>query len=124
MPRSLTDEEIDRRLPVWVALSELFLDTKLGPADWDRIAATIRETGFSPAQAQACLDSEVAPVFSQNMLATAGGWAGWSDEFVRQAITSYLRHPPPRRWLARRAARAVRAIYAEDWAQVKRRLTE
>lgn len=66
--QQLTEMEIARRSPIWRALSELFLDTKLQPDDHQRIAELIRQAGYNVCEAEAILRNEVAPVFFSNML--------------------------------------------------------
>jgi hypothetical protein len=78
----LTDEELQRRKPLWTALSELWLDTELDPADIQRIADAVIESGYSEAELNAIYLYEVAPVVSANLLSVAGEWAGFDEEWL------------------------------------------
>jgi hypothetical protein len=40
--------EVERRLPLWVAFSDLFLDTELTESDYKFIAKRVLESGYSP----------------------------------------------------------------------------
>ncbi|HSF11437.1 MAG TPA: hypothetical protein VLA50_00555 [Erythrobacter sp.] len=82
----LSDAEIARRLPVWTALSELFLDQELQPSDYRRIAAVIDQSGYSPVEAEKMLRNEVAPAFVVNLWSVAGEWQGWPEEYVRERV--------------------------------------
>ncbi|MCE7795098.1 hypothetical protein LWE61_00855 [Sphingobium sufflavum] len=117
----LTDAERERRLPVWHALSDLFLDTESQPEDFDRIAATLRASGYPTDVLHRILVEEVAPAFGPNLFSVAGEWAGWSIDAVRETMTALLARPPRRvwRWLT---ARMLRRHLDEPWAELARRL--
>ena len=87
----LENSEIDRRLPVWCALSRLFLDTDLQSQDYASIAARLRDSGYSSDQLHRILSDEVAPAFASNLVSVAGEWAGWSEDAVRCLVLRSLR---------------------------------
>lgn len=86
MPLLLTPPELARRRPVWAALSELFLDAELEEADYRRMACTLRDSGYAPAEWQGILRTEVAPVVGGNLFSAAGGWAGFGAAWLEAAI--------------------------------------
>ena len=45
-PMGLDEAEIERRKPVWAALSELWLDTELADDDLRRIAGVMGQSGY------------------------------------------------------------------------------
>lgn len=93
--------DIERRRPVWAAMSELFLDTELEPADLEHIAAVLRVSGYGAPELREILRREVAPAFGPNLLGVAGVWAGWDEREVEQIIGPYpYRREGPVRWLA------------------------
>jgi hypothetical protein len=115
----LTDHEIARRLPVWHAFSELFLDTELQPDDYSRIVDRLRSSGFERAELQRILEEEVAPAFIFNLLDVAGEWCSWSAEQVREIVLHSLSprwSPPPVQWLRRQA---YRRHTSEEWAKIE-----
>ena len=120
----LSDEEIKRRVPVWCALAELFLDTELQSADLNHIAMVISKAGLSAGEAEKILEEEVAPVFTPNMLGAAGEWAGWSEDFVRERIMAHLNAGAAERVIARFRARQHRTLYISAWKDVARQLTQ
>lgn len=104
--------EIARALPLWTALSDLFLDTDV-LLSVPYIARTIVETGYSIDEAEEMLRWDVRPAFYGNLLSVAGEWAGWPADFVRERV------------LAVRGKRADRFLIGEnrffpreEWAAV------
>lgn len=81
---------IDARMPVWSALSDLFLDTELDENDHRRIATAIAAAGLDAAEARAILKDEVLPAFAFNLMQVAGEWAGWSDADIRAIMVAAL----------------------------------
>jgi hypothetical protein len=80
---SMRDErEIQERRPLWVALSELWLDTELSAEDLERIARVMADSGLAIDQLREVYLVEVAPVVSANLLQVAGEWAGFDEEWL------------------------------------------
>jgi hypothetical protein len=71
-----------KRLKVWRALSELFLDTEISDFTYDYIARTVLEAGYTPEEMREILWGEVFPVLEGNLRSVAGVWAGWPDEWL------------------------------------------
>jgi len=86
----LSQSEIDRRLPVWHALSQLFLDTELQRQDYESIAGRLRASRYSMQELRRLLQDEVAPAFAPNLASVAGEWAGWSENTVRDLVLRSL----------------------------------
>ncbi len=76
----------ERRLKIWRALSDLFLDTEATDFTFDYIARTVIETGYTPEEMQQILWEEVYPILESNLRSVAGEWAGWSDEWLLEHI--------------------------------------
>lgn len=74
--------DIARRRPVWLALSELWLDTALSDADLRRIAAVLHASGYSLAELRTIYLREVAPVVYLNTFTAAGVWAGFDADWL------------------------------------------
>lgn len=81
----LAADEVERRLPLWTALSDLFLDTDV-TSSLPYIARTIVEGGWPIDAAEDALRWEVRPAFYHNFLDPAGEWAGWPDDYVRERV--------------------------------------
>ena len=93
---SLTQTDIQRRRPVWRALSELWLDTELTDADIRHIAEVMVESGYSLSELRVICDSEIAPVVYKNLLTPVGVWSGFDEEWLSQQIIKQL--DAPKRW--------------------------
>lgn len=104
----LDDHHTQQRKPVWVALSELFLDTELSAEDLARIAQVMAESGLSIEQLREVYLVEVAPVVSRNTFDMAGVWDGFDEEWLYAEILSNLQNRPRRTrfrawfWLSRK----------------------
>lgn len=75
-----------KRLQLWQALSEFFLDTELTDTTIAYIARVIQETGYSYQEVHTILWGEVFPGLKSNMLCVAGEWAGWPDEWLLKRL--------------------------------------
>ena len=77
---------VDERLPVWNALSELFLDTELQEDDHQRIARVLAASPYSEKKLDEILRFEVTPVLKWNLLSIAGEWAGFDEAWLREKL--------------------------------------
>ncbi|MES2823454.1 MAG: hypothetical protein V4732_07625 [Pseudomonadota bacterium] len=92
---SFDEESLERRAVVWVALSDLFLDTDVS-LSYDYIARVCSESTYTLAELKEILESEVAPTCSANLLSVAGEWAGFDEEWLVNNIRNNIRtkHEP------------------------------
>jgi hypothetical protein len=113
----LTEAEIQRRLPVWCALSSLFLDTWFDPPYYKKIAETLRASGYSLEQLRSIFFNEVAPGFAFNLLNIAGEWAGWDEQLVReQMLVTLGKGSAAQQWLGRWL---FRRYVSKEWAKLR-----
>lgn len=89
--RVLDLAEIERRKPVWIALSDLWLDTELTEDDLRRIAEVMRRSGYEVEELREIYLFEVAPVVFPNLLSVAGEWAGFDEEWLVNEVTKQAR---------------------------------
>ena len=82
------DQEVERRRPVWDALSSFFLDTELDDKQHRDIAQTIVASGYSPSEIQTILWEEVYPVVESNLRNPLGVWQGFDLDWMQQLILS------------------------------------
>ena len=80
------NKEIDIRLPVWSALSELFLDSEPTDVTHTYIVRTIRESGYGLDEVERILWLEVFPVLESNLRSLLGVWDGWSDDWLLEHL--------------------------------------
>ena len=93
----MTNEEIELREPIWLALSELWLDTELTERDLDSIASVMAESKYSLRELRGIYLYEVAPVVYSNLLNVAGEWAGFNEEWLYGKIKEEMRRSSPAR---------------------------
>ncbi|MDA9918501.1 hypothetical protein N9D37_01250 [Erythrobacter sp.] len=86
MPVPLTEAEIERLLPVWVVLSDTFLDTELDERRYAEIAESLLSSGYSLHELERIYRGDVAPAFVLNLWGVAGEWQGWTEESVRSRV--------------------------------------
>ena len=92
----LDARQIERRKPLWIALSELWLDTELKPEDLENIARIMADSGLTIKELREVYLVEVAPVVSPNLCTVAGEWAGFDEEWLCSQIVRNLRDRPRR----------------------------
>jgi hypothetical protein len=109
--------ELARRKPVWLALSEFYLDTELQPADFRRIRAIFDQSGYSAQEIRQIDYEEVGPVLYGNLLSMAGEWAGFDEAALlvavgkRAAKSGKIRGRFPIRWLWQKGIDYVNGAY-------------
>jgi hypothetical protein len=91
----LSANELERRKPVWTAVSELWLDVHLDTSDLQRIAQVLTASGYSMNELDDIYLYEVAPVVSSNLRLPAGVWDGFDPNWL---------HPQTQRRAERRGA--------------------
>ncbi|MEP7219544.1 MAG: hypothetical protein ABI876_11545 [Bacteroidota bacterium] len=94
----LDELQINTRRPLWIALSELWLDTELDAGDLERIAHVMADSALTIEELRHVYLVEVAPVVSPNLLSPAGEWAGFDEEWLCSSIIENLRQ---RFWFTR-----------------------
>ena len=85
-----------RRRQLWIALSELYLDTEMQGGTHQHIARVFNEAGYTPEQAWRIDRREVFPVLCGNLCTVAGVWGGFGEEWL---IDSLERYRAQRSWL-------------------------
>lgn len=111
------------RLPLWKALSELFLDSELDDGDVKLIASAIAESGLALPEAERILWEEVFPALGANLQVPAGAWGGFDGESLRDRIVSVaLGRQSGIGSLGVLSARAAREIIEEAWSRVRAHL--
>jgi hypothetical protein len=114
------------RESVWLALSELWLDTEPSEVDINYIARTLAVSDFPLDELEAIYRLEVVPVVYPNALATAGEWTGFDPDWLfekcrrnQQRRAAFLY-----RWRCRLLSRTVGALMNEPLQQVLARVVE
>lgn len=81
---------IEERKPIWIALSEFYLDTELQESDFKRIAFKINQSPYALDEVKDINKYEVFPVLQANSLSIAGDWAGFDEAWLVNKITDSL----------------------------------
>jgi len=79
--------EIYRREPVWVALSQFYLDTELDDLQLLDIFKVIQESPYSIEEARKIDMLELYPVLKFNIFTTAGESEGFDEEWLIDKLT-------------------------------------
>lgn len=70
------------REQLWVAMSDLWLDTELPEERLAQIADVVRRSGLNRAELDSVFENELAPFLGANHLQTAGEWEGFDPAWV------------------------------------------
>lgn len=81
---------IEERKPIWIALSDFYLDTELQEATFRYIATKIAESPYSFKKVKEIDKYEIFPVLKNNLLSVAGEWAGFDEEWLVNRIKESL----------------------------------
>jgi len=76
------EETLSRRKPLWLALSDLFLDTELQDHDHKYIVRIMKASGYSLQEIEQILMLEVFPVLLPNLRSVAGEWTGFNEKWL------------------------------------------
>lgn len=71
-----------QRAPVWMALSEFWLDTEQSPHFMDTLAEVVAATPFTADEVRRIHTQEVVPAVWWNLIDIAGEWAGFRAEWL------------------------------------------
>lgn len=91
------------RKPLWVALSDLFLDNELQDHDRSFIAKQMKDSGFLLDEINHFLKQEVFPVCIPNLHSVAVEWTGFNEDWLVEKITQPKSPNVIRRWMYRRS---------------------
>ncbi len=81
---------IEERKPIWLVLSDFYLDTELQESDFRYIASKIIMSPYSFEQVKEINKYEVFPVLQPNLLSVAGEWAGFNEAWLINSIKKSL----------------------------------
>lgn len=81
---------IEQRQPIWIALSDFYLDTELDDAALRNIAFTIIDSTYTFDEVKRINKYEVFPILQTNLLSVAGVWTGFDEEWLVEKIISRL----------------------------------
>ncbi|MBZ4191852.1 DUF7079 family protein [Niabella beijingensis] len=111
---------IEERRPVWIALSEFYLDTEPDAADFHRLAVVLLKSPYSFAEIGIINKYEVFPVLQTNLLNPAGEWAGIDpDRLEVQILESLEKRNRVRKMAIESAFKAFKWMCDDYWEQLE-----
>ena len=102
-------------MPVWHALSALFIDTEITPEIRAHIAKICAASPYSVAELERILFDEVWSALGVNLLAVAGEHRGWDEDTVRNAVLQKYRS----KWRFPWRYHPFKHVLAKDWSALK-----
>jgi hypothetical protein len=104
-------------MPLWLALSDLYLDTE-DPGFVSNVVNAARRNGFTLNEVEHVLRWEVRPALYKNYLSVAGEWSGWNDKWLEEVICNAIGRPP---LFCRRPFRRICANWfmPEEWPVIQ-----
>ncbi len=111
---------IDERIPIWIALSDFYLDTELTDDTYRHIARKINESPFSLEEVKEIDRTEVFPVLYSNLLSVAGVWGGFQEEWLVSAIQKKKKNRNVfSRFVHYLIYHSMKGMFKECWEQVQ-----
>jgi hypothetical protein len=105
-------QDIAHRLPIWIALAELYLDADLAPDDLPILAEKLAASRYTEGELAHILLSELHPVLVTNLMQVAGVWNGFDADWLQARVLARTRARLrwPARLLPLRRATLARAV--------------
>ncbi len=110
--------EIERRRPVWNAMSDVFLDTETRWA-MPHVALVLVRSGYSEDELDAIWEHEIVPECVSNLSQVAGEWALFVLDEEALAARAEGRSPLVERVVGRVAGLVQPKFVAEQWRAIK-----
>ncbi|MEL7258666.1 MAG: hypothetical protein AAFN80_12605 [Pseudomonadota bacterium] len=113
--------DLSEREKVWVALSDLFLDTDV-TLHFDYIERVLLAAPMTLEDIDVILRDEVAPVCLPNLYSVAGEWTGFSEDWLIARIETYLAKPVWLRRLGRKKREWQLCQMVPEWPCLRARI--
>ena len=111
---------IEERKPIWLALSDFYLDTELQESDFVSITSLIIESPYTLEEVERINKFEVFPVLHTNLLSVSGVWSGFDKEWlVQRIIDSLAKRNIIKKLVIRVQYRIFKRMYKEYWKKLK-----
>ncbi len=113
------------RIPIWIALSDFYLDTELQDHDFSHIASIIKKSPYSLAEIKQINREDVFPILYSNLLYEAGNWSGFQEEWLVGKIQKRIQN----RTSIRRISDSIkywcfRGMNKEYWTKLEEKIKE
>ena len=90
MKNIFSDDEITKRSPVWIVLSDLFIGKELQGYTLRYIIEVLKESQYSIDELEFIFLNEVSPVFRFNIYSIPE-MEGWNNQAIVSEVISYLK---------------------------------
>lgn len=91
--RHFSPKDIERRVGLWEALANFYLDTESDTFVPLAVEAA-RAGGFTLEEVEDILRWEVRPALYTNLISVAGLWSGWDRDWLVERIVDVASRPP------------------------------
>ena len=122
----IKDIDVERRRPVWAAISDLWRDTEIQDYEIEHIAVVLAESRYTKDELHEIYAFEVAPVVWRNLMtAVPPVWAGFDEDWlvgeILKVIERQRRSVTYRYYVRSPIGERVRTfVVKEDWLKVLR----
>lgn len=116
-PRPVNDQ-VRVRIPVWRAISMLWLQQVLEDHDLRSIARVLAESPFDWEEIQRIFLYEVAPVVHENLRKGDGVWGAFDTQWLAESIMKNVQNPHYRQEALRNREYWTELV-VRDWGKVK-----
>jgi len=118
-----TPIDIKNRKPIWIALSELYLDVELQDSDFNLIAKRILESPYGLKEVKQINKAEVFPVLYKNLLSVAGEWTGFDEQWLVESIQGSLRRRNfVKAFVYKAVYTSMKGMFKEEWARIEKQM--
>ncbi len=115
--------DIAERSKIWIALSDLYLDTELQEYTYRHIAKIIAESSYTLSQVRQIDKTEVFPVLYPNMLSSLGVWDGFHTTWLIETIQKKIAQENFLNRITRNLTyRLFKKTFAADWEKIREAL--
>ena len=118
--------DVERRRPVWAAISDLWRDTEIQDYEIEHLATVLVESRYTKDELHEIYAFEVAPVVWRNLTtAVPSVWAGFDEDWLAEEILKVIerqRRSVMYRYYVRSTIgeRMRTFVVKEDWLKVLR----
>ncbi len=119
----LTLDQINKRKPLWQALSDIWLDNELQDFERNHIVDLMRQTGYNFDELESIFYCEVAPAVYKNTFSATGEWAGFDSDWLFNSILENIKKQESnfihRFWVNSSAGKYIMTKMVEDdWKSI------
>jgi len=116
---------IEERKPVWISLSDFYLDIELQESDFKYIARKIIESPYSIMEVIEIIKYEIFPVLQPNLISIAGEWTGFQEEWLIMSITKSLdKRNSTKRFGVKCFWFIFKGMHNDDWEKLQKAYIE